>query len=223
MVGEGGRALVGRHHQVGVVAVQAAHQRRRHHLAGHEVVGQVEQRAQVVLVAGHAFLQVGLALAGRRRLLQHEAALAAHRHDDGVLHHLRLHQAQHLGAEVLRPVAPAQPAARHLAAAQVDALEARRVDEDLEQRPRAGQARHLGRVELEAQEAAPRARRAGMADARAPAVGAQRGLDQRQQLAQHAVFVEVADAVQRLFDGVHLRGRRVVVVFGADAGAGGTA
>ena len=39
--------------------------------------------------------------AAGRRCLHEEAALGADRHDDGVLHHLRLDQAQHLGAEVL--------------------------------------------------------------------------------------------------------------------------
>jgi hypothetical protein len=58
-----------------------------------------------------------------------EAALRADRHDDRVLDHLRLHQAQHLGAEILAPVRPAQAAARHAAAAQVDAFHARRIDE----------------------------------------------------------------------------------------------
>ena len=172
-VGEGGRALVGGDDQVRVVAVQPAHLRRRHHGAGDEVVGHVEQRAQVVLVAGHAFLQVRIALDRRRCLLQHETALGAHRHDDGVLHHLRLDQAEHLGAEVVGPVRPAQPAARDLAAAQVDAFEARRIDEDLVQRPRRGQPRHPGGVELEAEETAPRPVRARMADAGAPVVGAQ--------------------------------------------------
>ena len=156
VVGEGRGALVGGDDEVRVVAVDAHHLRRRHDRGAGEVVGEVEQGAQVVLVAGDAFLHVGVAVRRRRRLLQHEAALRAHRDDDGVLHHLRLHQAEHLGAEVLRPVRPAQPAARDLAAAQVDALEARRVDEDLVQRPGLGQPGHLGRVELEAEEAAAR-------------------------------------------------------------------
>ncbi len=43
--------------------------------------------------------------------LQHEAALGAGGNDDGVLHHLGLYQAQHLGAEVLVAIRPAQPAA----------------------------------------------------------------------------------------------------------------
>jgi hypothetical protein len=58
--------------------------------------------------------------ASRRRggwqILQHEAALGADRHDDGVLDLLGLDQAQHLGAEVFAAVRPAQAAPRHLAA-----------------------------------------------------------------------------------------------------------
>ncbi len=44
-----------------------------------------------------------------------ETALGADRHDHRVLHLLRLHQPQHLGAEVLAPVGPAQAAAGDLA------------------------------------------------------------------------------------------------------------
>ena len=47
-----------------------------------------------------------------------------------------LHQAQDLGAEVVVAVAPADAAARHPAAAQVNPLEQPRVHVDLEQRPR---------------------------------------------------------------------------------------
>jgi hypothetical protein len=50
------------------------------------------------------------------------------------LHHLRLDQAQHLGAEVVTAIRPAQPAARDRAEAQVHALEPGRVHEDLELR-----------------------------------------------------------------------------------------
>ena len=45
-------------------------------------------------------------------VLHDEAALRPHRHDDCVLHHLRLDQAEHLGTEVLPPIGPSQPAAR---------------------------------------------------------------------------------------------------------------
>jgi hypothetical protein len=214
VVGEGRRALVGGDHQVGVVAVAPSNLGWCHRLARDQVVGQVEQASQVVLVAGNAFLHEGLAVTGRRRLLQHEAALGAHRHDDGVLDHLRLHQRQHLGAEVVGAVGPAQPAARHLAAAQVDALEARRVDEDLDHGPRRGQSRHARRVELERQERAQRAGRARMPAAGAPEVGTQRALDERLQLAQHAVLGQVLHLLQCPFETAGLRRGGLVVVLG---------
>jgi hypothetical protein len=47
---------------------------------------------------------------------------------------------EHLRAEVLRPIGPAQPAARNLPPRKMHAFEARRVDEDLEHRLRLGQA-----------------------------------------------------------------------------------
>ena len=86
-----------------------------------------------------------------RRLLHHEAALGADGHDHRVLHHLGLHEAEHLGAEVLHAVRPAQAAAGDAPAAQVHALDARRVHPDLEHRPRQRQVGDLGRVELEAE------------------------------------------------------------------------
>ena len=128
------RALVGRHHQVGVVVVEHAHALGVHDLALDEVVGEVEQAADEGDVAA---LDLGLQ---RGRVLgapaQVEAALGAVGHDDRVLGHLRAHEPEDLGA-VVHAVRPAQAAARDLAAAQVDPLDLGRVDVDLEQRRRA--------------------------------------------------------------------------------------
>ena len=146
-------ALVGRHDQVGVVAVVAHDARGRRDLASLDVVREVEEAADEGLVAGHDLL--GEVLATRRRALHDEAALGPDRHDHGVLHHLGLHQAEHLGAEVLAPVRPADAAARHRPAAQVHALGAGRVDEDLEARARLWQPAERGRVELEREVARP--------------------------------------------------------------------
>ena len=99
-------------------------------------------------VALGALRQPGGAVAGRRQLLGQEAALGADRHDHGVLDLLRLDQAEHLGAEVLRPVGPAQAAARDLAEAQMDALDARRIDEDLVERARQRQLVDAGAVDI---------------------------------------------------------------------------
>ena len=127
-----------------------------------------------VRVAGHALGQPGVAVDGRvRQLLGQEAALGADRHDDGVLHRLRLDQAEHLGAEVLAAVRPAQPAAGDQPEAQVHALDPRAVDQDLEARPRRGQVGDGRRVELERQVRLGRAVRGRLEE-----VGAQGGLDQ---------------------------------------------
>src|ERR1700693_4134512 len=53
----------------------------RHDLLADAVVGNVEQSAQIVLVAGDSFLHVGLALRQRRCALEHETALRADRND----------------------------------------------------------------------------------------------------------------------------------------------
>src|SRR5690606_30514457 len=109
-VGEAGRALVGGDHQVRVVTVVPDHVLGVYDLAFDQVVGDVEHAADEAAVAGDALGLDGIAVAAGRRPLDHEAALGADRHDDGVLDHLRLDQAQHLGAEVLAPVRPAQAA-----------------------------------------------------------------------------------------------------------------
>ncbi len=148
-VGERRGALVGRDHQVGVVPVVPDHVLRRHDLAGHHVVRDVEQRRDERLVAGDALGQPCVPVHARvRQLLGDEAALGADRHDDGVLHHLRLDQAEDLRTEVLTPVRPAQTTARDLAEAQVHTLDARRVHPDLVRRARRGQVRDGLRVEL---------------------------------------------------------------------------
>ena len=120
-----------------------------HGLAVDDVVGDVEQAADEGLVAGDAFLLHVLARAAGGQALRIEAALGARRHDDRVLDVLRLHEAQHFGAEVLAPVRPAQAAARHVGHAQVHAFDARAVDEDLELRPRQRQLGDRVRIELE--------------------------------------------------------------------------
>ena len=85
-----------------------------------------------------------------RRALDEESALRADRHDDGVLDHLRLDQAEHFGAEIFAPIGPAQSAARDRPEAQVHAFDARR------RRPRsrdmgaASADRRAARIELEA-------------------------------------------------------------------------
>ena len=107
---------------------------RRHDPAVDHVVGDVEQPAHERPVAGRDLGLQRVPAQGWRR--HDEPALGADRHDDGVLDGLGLGQPEDLGAEVLRTVRPAQPAAGDGPAAQVHALDARGVDEDLEHGPR---------------------------------------------------------------------------------------
>ena len=107
-------------------------------------------------------------------------------HDHRVLHPLGLHQPEHLGAEVLAPVRPADAAARDPARAQVHALDARRVHEDLEHRPGQREVGDRARVELERD---ARRRVAGGVGILEP-VRAQRREHEVQERAQDAVLVE---------------------------------
>lgn len=202
-VREGRGALVGGDHQVGVVLVVPDDVRRRDDLAGHQVVRDVEQGRDEHLVAGDALGEPRVPVHARvGQLLGDEPALGADRHDDGVLHHLRLDQAEDLGPEVLPPVRPAQPAARDLAEAQVHALDARRVHPDLVRRSRRRQVRDGLRVELHRD-----VRVRVPAERLLEEVGAQGRLDDGQEGAQDAVLVEARHLVERRVDlfeeGVH--------------------
>ena len=199
VIGKCRRAFVGCDDQIRIVGVLAFDLRRRNDLVADAVVGDVEQAAQIILVTGDPFLEKRFAIGRRRRALEHEAALGAHRHDDGVLDHLRLDQPKHFGPEIFRPVRPAQPSARDLAAAQVHALEPRRVDEDLEHRLRLRQARHLRGVELERYEAPALPSRVA-----APVIRAGRPENQREVLAKHAILGKVLHLVERRLDRAHL-------------------
>src|SRR3546814_1338595 len=63
------------------------------------------------------------------KVLGVEAALGARWDDDGVLHHLGLHQPEHLGAEIVAAIGPADAAARHRSAAKVDSFHPWRSEE----------------------------------------------------------------------------------------------
>ena len=181
------RALVGGDDEVGVVAVVDAHARGMHDRARHHRVRHVEQPAdQGRVLPPHLLAQL---VPPARRALQHEPALAAVRHDHGVLDHLGLHQPEHLGAVVLAPVRPADAAARDEAATQVDALHLGIADEDLEERRRGGHRRDVGRAQLQAQ--AP--------SAIGPVgVGADGREHELQEAAQDAVLVEARHGVDAL-------------------------
>ena len=168
-----------------------------------------------------------------RRRAQDEAALGADGHDHGVLDHLRLHQAEHLGAVVLAPVRPADAAARDVAAAQVDALDLRVVDEDLEERRRRGHRGHVGRAQLEAQSASRPSGRRSCAPSRRSARASCAGCGRRRGSATASSVVEdlVAQRVLARLVGLGLgrsargtarRAARAVVGVGASARRSGS-
>ena len=162
---------------------------------GADIVGDVEQAGDEQSVGGDAFRLHHVAGCALRHQLGHEAAFGADRHDHRVLDLLRLHQAEHLGAEILRPVRPADAAARHLAEAQVHAFHARRIDEDLVERARQRQAGKLAALELDRDDRLRLAVFVGLEE-----IGADRRLHGVDELAQDAVLVQALDRLQGLFD-----------------------
>ena len=192
-VGERGGSLVRCHDEIRIVGVVAHGLRRGHHHAADDVIGEIQQAGDEHPVALH---DLGAALLGiDGRTFHDETALGAHRDDDGVLHHLGLHQPEHLGAEVLAPIAPAQPAAGDPATAQVDALDTWRIHEDLELRPGQGHLRDPARVELERQH-----RPMASAVRGAERVGPKRGVHQTPQGTSDAILVEPGHGVEQLAD-----------------------
>ena len=136
-IGECGGSLIGSDHQVVVVPVAGHNTFGAYHGLGAvsrhlKVVGHIQQGADEHLVGFAALSDPGVTVHGRiRQLLGVETALGAGGNNHGVLHHLRLDQAQHLGAEVVAAIRPAQAAAGHVTKAQVHALHARGVYENL--------------------------------------------------------------------------------------------
>ncbi|MEJ1977875.1 MAG: hypothetical protein WDN49_18965 [Acetobacteraceae bacterium] len=189
------------HDEVGVVGIMAHHVARRHDGARLDIVGQVQQGRHQRLVAGHDLLHQRLPPLARA--LDDEAALGADRHDDGVLHHLRLHQTEDFGAEILLAVGPSNAAARDLAAAQMAAFHARRIHEDFHQRARQRQQVDLLAGELD-REIGPRLPvRVALV-----VIRPQRLLDQQQEAAENPVLVEVLD-LREAFQDARMDRRRV--------------
>ena len=196
-VREAGGALVGGDHEVGIVAIVAHGSGGWHDAAVDQVVRDLEQCADERAVCRDPLALRELTRRARGQAARHEATLGAHRDDQRVLDVLRLHQAQHLGAEVLAPVGPADATARHRPHPQVHALDRGRVDEHLE--PRAGQwqPRDAGRVELQRQHRRRAARGVSL-----PVVGAQHREHHGEERAQDPVLVGVGDRFQSTRDRV---------------------
>lgn len=147
----------------------------------------------------HAHLVQGLAPPRAGRPFDDETALGPDRHDHHVLDPRGLHEPEHLGTELLATVRPADPPARHLAAAQVHGLDIGGAHERLEHRDRPRQLRDESGIELEGQVKFALAVRPALKP-----VGAQGRLDDGQEPAQDAVLIEARDRLQGLFD---LRGQ----------------
>ena len=187
-VGEGRGALVGGDDEIRVLAVEHAHALGVDDPALDDVVGDRQQRADEHAVALGPLGQPRVAVdRGIGQLLRIETALGARRHDHRVLHALRLHEAEDLGAEIVAPVRPTQAAARDRPGAQVDALDARAVDPHLAPRHRRGEAGDQAAVELEGERLGGGGR---------VGVGAQRRADQAPIGAQDAVVVDRRDRVE---------------------------
>ena len=140
-------SLVGRNHEVRVVAVETHDVARCDDLATDAIVSDVEQTLDERAITADHFSLHARSVA-HHRLAHDEPTLRAQRHDHGVLHVLRLHQSQDLGAIILTTVGRAQPTARDHAHAKVHPLGIGRVDEDLPPRPRVGKLRDSSRIDL---------------------------------------------------------------------------
>jgi hypothetical protein len=150
-VGEGRRALVGGNHEIGVVAIMANGVGRRHN-ASPTMLSVTDRRcADEKLVGVTPGFEHRVAATFGGQFLGIETALGANRHDDGILDLLRLDQAEHLGAVILRPVGPAQAAAGNRAETQMNTLDFRTIDKDLPERSRFGKPLEFLRIKLEGQ------------------------------------------------------------------------
>ena len=148
-VREGRRALVGGDHEVRIVAIESADGSGRDDALALDVVGDVEQGADVDAVCGYALGLYRIPRAAGGQPARHETALGTDGHDQCVLDVLGLHQPEDLGAEVFPPVGPTKSATRHFAHPQVHAFDARSEHVDLAVRSRQRQTGHCMRVDLQ--------------------------------------------------------------------------
>ena len=163
-----------------------------------QVVGDVQQPGEERLVGGNPLCAHRVGRAARRQELGIESALGPDGHDDGVLDLLGLHKAQHLGAEVIAPIAPPQPAAGYRPEAQVHALDIDAPDEDFPIGLWRGQVGELIARHLEGDVGLGFPVRAGLIE-----IGPQDRADQKGHSAQHPVMIQAFNALQRLDDLAH--------------------
>ncbi len=196
-VGKGGGALVGRHHQIRIVAVGAQHVwRAAIDWPSGSRLSVMSSRALIrTLIGGDAGFHRLFAAGIGRHAFGIEAALGAHRHDHRILDLLRLHQAQDLGAEIL--------AAGRTSAGRRAMRPKRRctpsmlggIDENLPPRTRRGKFIQLGGVELQGDV------RFGIAVCIAlPEIGPQHRVDHILEAADDAVVIQRRHVTQRRGD-----------------------
>ena len=190
-------ALVRCNHQVVVVSVACDNALGADNSLGAvstngEVVGDVQQGADEDLVGLATLGDPCVAIhCGVGQLLGVETTLRTGGDNDSVLHHLCLDQAQNLGAEVVTAVRPAQATTCDATEAQVNTLNARGVDENLELGAGQGCEVDLLRCHLE--------RECGAVSK--VCVGAQDSADDLAKGTQVAVSVQGGDLVQFLNQG----------------------
>src|SRR5262249_17462469 len=140
------------------------------------------------LVGRHARAPDGSPSTASRQAFRNEATLGPDRHDDGVLDVLRLDQAENLGAEILRPVRPAYPAARHFTEAQMHRLQPRRINKDLVERTRPRDSVEHAAGELDGNHLFGPTIAAELAK-----IAAYRRRDRADEIANDAIFIEAVD------------------------------
>ena len=126
-------ALIRRDHEIRIIAIAPYDTGWCHDLAVHDIVRDIEKTRDKRLVTLDTIGENRVAVA-MRRPLREKSALRPGRHNDRVLHDLRLHQAKDFGTEVLATVRPSQPAPRNVAGTQVYAFNFGRVHKNLELR-----------------------------------------------------------------------------------------
>ena len=131
----------------------------------------------------------------RRQPLRDEPAFGSHGHDDGVLDHLCLHQAEDLGAEVLPAIRPADSAACDLAGTQVHSFDPRAVHEHLVRWSRRRQVRDARGVELEGEP-----RLGSTVGVELVVVRPHGRADEDAEPAQHPVLVEAGNLLELLVE-----------------------
>ena len=124
-IGECRRAFVSRNHQVGIIIIVTNHILRRYNLPFDQIIGYVQQGTDKRLIAGNPFCHKRIAAAVFRQALGDKTAFGTHRYDDRIFNLLGFYQSQHLGAEIITAIRPAQTTTGHPATPQMHTFDTR--------------------------------------------------------------------------------------------------